>query len=238
MNAPTMPRNGRALLALRWLGLSILVTLGLAVAARGGSLGMDSVKTLMASMRADLGMPSLIVLALIYASTLALPFVPGIELGLLLMVVFGPRGVVLVYVASLLGLSLSYAVGRMLLPVPRALPAPYGCGSLPPPKADATSSLLTLVSGIRLGRWVPIRLIDWLATHRYLALAISLNLPGNGVIGGGGGIALLCGLSGQYSYRRFLLTIAVAISPLPILMLMGSFGLDAVRVALQFFGRF
>jgi hypothetical protein len=232
-----MPRIGRALLALRWVGLSILVTLGLAVAARGGALGMDSVKTLMASIRADLGMPSLIVLALIYASTLALPFVPGMELGLLLMVVFGPRGVVLVYVASLLGLSLSYAVGRML-PVPRAPPASYGGGSLPPPKADATSSLQTLVSGIRLGRWVPLRLIDWLATHRYLALAISLNLPGNAAIGGGGGIALLCGLSGQYSYRRFLLTIAVAISPLPILILMGSFGPDAARVALQLFGRF
>lgn len=230
-----MPRNGRTPLALRWLGLIILVALGLAVAARGGPLGLDSVKTLMASVHADWDMPALIVLALVYAAALALPFVPGMELGWLLMVVFGPRGVVLVYGASLLGLSLSYAAGR-LLPMPLTPSGSQGTDSMPPPKPDASDSLQPLLSGSRLGRWVPAQVIAWLATHRYLALAISLNLPGNGVIGGGGGIALLCGLSGQYRYRHFLLTIALAISPLPVLMLVGPFGADLAQLVVQWFG--
>jgi hypothetical protein len=107
--------------------------------------------------------------------------------------------------------------------------------ALAPPKPDATGTLQTLVSGLRIGRWVPVRLVAWLAAHRYLALAIGLNLPGNVVGGGGGGIALLCGLSGQYSYRRYLPTVAVAISPLPMLLLVCRLEPELVKLSLIFF---
>jgi hypothetical protein len=46
----------------------------------------------------------------------------------------------------------------------------------------------------------------------------------------GGGIALLCGLSGQYSYQRYLGTVAMAIFPLPILMLISTFGFDVTEL--------
>jgi hypothetical protein len=165
----------------------------------------------------------LLLLGLIYAVALALPFVPGMELGLLLMLAFGPRGIALVYGASLLGLSLSYAIGRVA-PIGFA-PSGLRARGLAAPHSGTPTALHALISAHRLGRFVPGRLTAWLAAHRYLALAICLNLPGNTIVGGGGGIALLCGLSGQYSHGRYLITVALAISPLPILMLTGT-GLD------------
>ena len=53
---------------------------------------------------------------LIYALALSIPFVPGAELGVGLMVIFGRPGVVLVYLGTLLGLSLAFMAGRRLPP--------------------------------------------------------------------------------------------------------------------------
>jgi hypothetical protein len=46
-----------------------------------------------------------------------------------------------------------------------------------------------------------------------------VNLPGNILIGGGGGISLMAGTSGLYSLPRFLCTIAIGISPVPLAFL-------------------
>jgi hypothetical protein len=51
-----------------------------------------------------------------------------------------------------------------------------------------------------------------------LALAILLNLPGNALIGDGGGIGLIAGMSGIITYPKYLLLLTVAISPVPILI--------------------
>jgi hypothetical protein len=50
-------------------------------------------------------------------------------------------------------------------------------------------------------------------------LAIVLNLPGNIVIGGGGGIALMAGASRLYSVPGFLVTIVLAVAPVPLAIL-------------------
>jgi hypothetical protein len=228
-NQPTT-RAGRRSLALRALSLLLLCALGLAIAIRGGAFDLGGVQALLASMSAEVETRTLIMLTLVYAVALALPFVPGVELGLLLMVAFGPRGVLLVYAASLLGLSLSYAAGR-LLPV-RLPPQPsQGIAAVAAPGQDAPNKLQSLVSSHSLTRCLPIHLMGWLTAHRYLALAIGLNLPGNMVFGGGGGIALLCGASSQYRYRRFLITVGIAVSPVPILMLLGFLGPDLHQAA-------
>jgi hypothetical protein len=72
----------------------------------------------------------------------------------------------------------------------------------------------------------PNRVVPLLLRHRYLALAIVLNLPGNIVIGGGGGIALMAGASRLYSVPAFLITTALAVSPVPIAILL--FGKEIV----------
>jgi len=45
---------------------------------------------------------------------------------------------------------------------------------------------------------------------------VALNIPGNYVIGGGGGIALIAGVSRVYSIPGFLLTILLAVAPVPL----------------------
>jgi hypothetical protein len=56
--------------------------------------------------------------------------------------------------------------------------------------------------------------------HRYVALALAVNVPGNSVIGGGGGIMLMAGLSGIFAPLPTLLAIAVAVSPVPLVILL------------------
>ena len=49
-----------------------------------------------------------------------------------------------------------------------------------------------------------------------------MNTPGNAVIGGGGGIMMLAGLSGLFAPLPTALAIMIAVSPVPIaVMLMG-----------------
>jgi hypothetical protein len=66
----------------------------------------------------------------------------------------------------------------------------------------------------------PKRLLPLLLRYRYLALAAALNIPGNYLIGGGGGIALFAGVSRLYSVPGFLITIALAVAPVPMAVLL------------------
>lgn len=150
---------------------------------------------------------------------LATPFVPGIELGLAMMMVFGVRGVAVVYLSTLVALSLSFAVGRWvpLAKVGRALARlrlRRASGLLQKIEALSASERLAMLLEASPGRLVP-----FLLRHRYLAVAVVLNLPGNAVIGGGGGIGILVGLSGIFTYPRYLAITAVAILPFPLFFL-------------------
>jgi hypothetical protein len=70
-------------------------------------------------------------------------------------------------------------------------------------------------------RSAPTKVIPFLLKHRYLAIAIALNLPGNALIGGGGGIGLISGMSRLYPFPRYILLVSLAITPLPLLLLAG-----------------
>jgi hypothetical protein len=65
----------------------------------------------------------------------------------------------------------------------------------------------------------PSKVIPFLLKHRYLIIAITLNLPGNAIIGGGGGIGLITGISRLYPFPKYLLLVSLAITPLPLLIL-------------------
>jgi hypothetical protein len=59
--------------------------------------------------------------------------------------------------------------------------------------------------------------------HRYIALALAVNVPGNAVIGGGGGIMMVAGLSGIFAPLPTFVAIAFAVSPVPLtIMLLGA----------------
>ena len=157
----------------------------------------------------------------VYVLWMALPFVPGIELGLALMVMLGTRGIVLVYLCTLLSLSLSFTIGRL---IPLNGFARF-LGWLHLYKAqDLVLQLEPLNSEEKLNfllRTAPSKVIPFLLKHRYLTIAIALNLPGNALIGGGGGIGLITGMSRLYPFPKYILLVSLAITPLPILLLAG-----------------
>ena len=58
--------------------------------------------------------------------------------------------------------------------------------------------------------------------YRYPALAIAIAMPGNIVLGGGGGIALAAGLSRTFHPALFVLTVALATLPVPLAFFLGA----------------
>ena len=163
---------------------------------------------------------------ILYALLLSLPFVPGVELGVLLMCVFGKEGIVFVYLATVTGLSLAFGIGR-LLPEKwiesglQTLGFSPTCGNT---GVEIDGILDHLARNRKLDRH---RWWSFFSTYRYLALALALNLPGNYLIGGGGGISLLSGISRGISWKWFLLTVILAVAPVPLLAFLGVIQLEA-----------
>lgn len=175
-------------------------------------------------LRATVGNHGLLTLGCLYALALAVPFVPGMELGLLMMLIFGTPGTVAAYLATLAGLSLAFLVGRCVpASIGRAWLARLGRRAATP-SADAAMREMVATPGTRARSG----LLASLLAYRYLLLAMSLNIPGNSIIGGGGGIALLCGISGRFHWSGFALTVALATLPVPLLILTGVLDLQTV----------
>ena len=60
------------------------------------------------------------------------------------------------------------------------------------------------------------RVLRLALSYRYVAMAVAVNTPGNSIIGGGGGIMIIAGLSGIFAPLSTFLTIIVAVSPVPL----------------------
>ncbi|MCM0612986.1 hypothetical protein KFJ24_10935 [Marinobacter sediminum] len=154
-----------------------------------------------------------------YIVLMAIPFVPGVEIGLALMMILGPKIAPLVYGCTLISLCLAFLIGRWLpekaitrflreVHLVRAATFLEGFHGL-----DAEQRLARLTEKSPR-RWVP-----WLLKHRYLTLMLAINLPGNMLLGGGGGLALMAGMSRMFSIHRYILMVAAAISPIPIILM-------------------
>lgn len=158
--------------------------------------------------------------AALYLLLMALPFMPGIELGLALLVLLGSKGAVLVYACTVAALCLSFGLGRILSPrlIVRVLDtlhlrrAAALIRELQPMDSDERLRLLTARA--------PTRVVPFLLAHRYWAIAAALNLPGNALIGGGGGIGLVVGMSGLVPFRHYAGLVALAVAPVPAFVLL------------------
>ncbi|MEO0767644.1 MAG: hypothetical protein AAFY75_16660 [Pseudomonadota bacterium] len=158
-----------------------------------------------------------------YIGLLAIPFVPGAEVGLAMITAFGAAVAPLVYVATVMAMMLAYTIGRLmpgttlvrLLSLVRLRRA-----------ADLVTRAAALLPEERLAlllEGAPPRTVGLALRHRYIALALSVNIPGNAIIGGGGGIMMMAGLSGIFAPVQTFLAIAIAVSPVPItVMLLGA----------------
>jgi hypothetical protein len=163
---------------------------------------------------------------ILYVLLLSLPFVPGVELGLLLMCVFGKEGIVFVYFATIAGLSLAFLIGRLL---PKrwidARLQKLGFSQTCDSRSNEINRMLGTFSINQ--EFCQNRLRSYLSKYRYLTIAVLFNTPGNYLIGGGGGISLACGISRSISWKWFLLTVVLAVSPVPLLAFFGVIQLEA-----------
>lgn len=153
-----------------------------------------------------------------YIVLMAIPFMPGVEIGITMIVFFGSSICFLIYICTVFALTLSYLAGRLVparfweiafkfLGMNRAQKLVQQIAPLP---ADARFALLA--------EKAPQQIIPFLLRHRFIALAVMINLPGNILIGGGGGIGLIAGATGIFPFWKYLLTIAVAVSPVPLIV--------------------
>lgn len=154
----------------------------------------------------------------IYVLLMMMPFVPGIEIGLGMMVMFGPNIAPLVYGGTVLALILSFLLGRLvpqhniaeifdLLRLKRAGRLLRQLETLGP--SERLEFLLQNAST---------RIVPFLLRYRFLALMVALNLPGNTLVGGGGGIGLIAGFSRLFTLPKYALAVAVAVSPVPLIV--------------------
>jgi len=121
----------------------------------------------------------------------ALPFVPGAEIGFALIMLFGGKIALLIYFGMIMALILAFMIGHHLplfivanffrkIGFKRAHEFILKLASLNPQERQSLLSENT-----------PRRFIPFMLRHRYVALILILNLPGNSIVGGGGGIKLL-----------------------------------------------
>lgn len=163
-----------------------------------------------------------VILLLLYVLLLALPFVPGAEVGICLLMVFGAQAALPVYGATVAALILSCMVGR-LVPQARLIAGLRRVGLSRAADALASDNNPTFHTTETTSR--PSRTCAALARvfkHRCIALGILFNTPGNSILGGGGGIALAVGASRLVTFPQFVLTILIAVAPVPAVILIAS----------------
>jgi uncharacterized membrane protein YdjX (TVP38/TMEM64 family) len=56
---------------------------------------------------------AVLIAMILYVGLMATPFLPGIEIGLALMSMLGPKGVLVTYICTLVALTISFGVGRL-----------------------------------------------------------------------------------------------------------------------------
>ena len=155
-----------------------------------------------------------------YVGFSAIPFVPGAEIGLGLLVTLGAQGALLVYVGMIAALGIAFCAGRFVPPA--WIAGAFGfLGLVRARDLVRTSSDLSYAERTRfLETHAPTRWVPFLLRHRYVALGLLLNMPGNVMLGGGGGLCFAAGASRLFSPGVFLLTILIAVAPIPLAFLL------------------
>jgi hypothetical protein len=156
-----------------------------------------------------------------YVGLLAIPFVPGAEIGFALLMLKGGEIAPLIYLATAGSLTLAYLIGRHLPPKIlqkslRALGLERAAAFVGEAAQMSDDDLQAKVAELTTSRF-----LKGFLRYRYVALAFAVNMPGNVVLGGGGGIAMMAGLSRLYAPLPFLLTILLAVLPVPLLFYLG-----------------
>lgn len=144
------------------------------------------------------------------------------------MIYFGKPGIGAAYICTFIGLNIAFAVGK--------LASKYWANRRNTHyKHDPQPSPWQSI--IIQNRYFSPRAKDFMQRHiqqhKYLSIGILLNLPGNWIVGGGGGIALLSGCHPSNSWPKFALTVVLATSILPILVYIGLISIETLLQTLE-----
>ena len=189
------------------------------------------IRETLAALHDGMGMGALLASAFMLAVLLGLPFVPSVEMGLMMMTVFGREGAVAAWLATIAGLSLAHAAGRYM-PADRVHHWLDRHRLLPENRDPDRPIMEELLERLHLSDKKGHRIGTFLLRHRYLLFAALINMPGNSVLGGGGGIALICGFTRLCRWPYFILTVALASLPIPLLVFLGLIRVDEWLAAL------
>lgn len=156
----------------------------------------------------------------VFVLAAAIPFVPGAEVGFALLLIFGAQAALIVYVGMVGALLLSFGVARIVpMPVLSRLAHWLGlkraAGLVDESANIPRSQRADVISHKLQGQFGKMML-----KNRYVLLAVLLNMPGNTLLGGGGGLAFLAGNSGLYRPWPYLVTVLIAVAPFPLLFVL------------------
>lgn len=160
----------------------------------------------------------LVLFLLVYALLIAVPFVPGVEVGLTLMAMEGPWIAPWIYCATVVGLSLAFALGesvsyQRLHAVLADLHMRRACLLIELIQSLDKVDRLALLSK-RAPKWAR----PFVSRFRYVVMALLINLPGNSILGGGGGLMFVAGFSRLFHAMPMIGVIVLAVSPVPLLV--------------------
>jgi len=156
---------------------------------------------------------------IIFVLAAAIPFVPGAEIGFALLLMFGAQASQMVYAGMVGALVLSFALASFV-----PLPVLSRCANWL--RLKRTAGFVNELANAPLqdranvvSQKLDSRLGNLMVKNRYIVLAVLLNLPGNSVLGGGGGLAFMAGISGLYRFSAYLITVLIAVAPIPLIFL-------------------
>ena len=187
----------------------------------GFFLSCTEIDNWMVNLAADDRYKAILIGGLLYILLLMIPFVPGFELGLLIMLLLGGDSVWFIYLFTIIGLNLSFLLGKLLISKQGSQLLEY--------RKVPLSSIRPLFLQNKLGLLIVRKFANRINRNRYLLLGLLFNLPGNYALGGGGGIALLSAGLPNISWRGFMLTVCVAVSPVPCLIAFTGISVELLR---------
>lgn len=142
----------------------------------------------------------LYILIIIYALLLAIPFFPAFELGFCIMCLFGVKGIISIYIATVITLFSCFILGRTIFRKDG-----YKLEDLFKKKQSKSFNYI----------------YKKLKSKESTTLFLILNMPCNSLIGGGSGVSYFYGGHSKMSSRRYLMTIIFSTLPLPALLITG-----------------
>lgn len=214
-----------ALTRTRAMALAVMI---LVLAATALIVALDPHADLMAwtaSIERYRTVDNLIYVSILYVICLAVPFMPGVEIGLLLMLIFGKTGIIAAYLGTIVGLNLSFAVGRLL---DRGKFGEFLHRRYASTRYNSDAWFQTTIDRSPVVRPILHFFEHRFQNLRYFSVGVLFNLPGNSVVGGGGGIALICGMTSAFSWFKFAITVAVATLFVPLLVFLGVVNIEVL----------